>query len=246
MNCIILAAGYALRMYPLTKDKPKPLLPVAGKPILDHILAKVSDLDVARISIVSNATFYPNFQLWHQNLQSDLKNKITILNDGTTSNENRKGAIGDLHFALSSMPEDDTLVIAGDNLFSFPLTDLKKAFSATNSPTIAVRDLYDKSKVAGKFGVVALDKKNKIIEFQEKPKEPKSTLASTALYILPKDSIADLNQFVFEIDKPDNLGNFISWLSAKRSVYGFVFDAPWHDIGSLEEYESLQDLKEFK
>lgn len=240
MKAMILCAGYSTRLYPLTLNTPKQLLEVGDKLMIDHIVEKVATLEnVDEIIIVANNKFYEQFVEWSKTALTN--KKITVINDGTNSNEERLGAVGDIYFAVDKLNiNDHLLVIGGDNLFQFSLEQLYSFFLDKKSSVIAVYDLLDPKKLAKKFGVVELDKENKIIGFQEKPAEPKTSLASTACYVFSKNHLDLLKKCIEENKKPDNLGDFIRWLSSKEVIYGFTFTEPWIDIGSPEEYEEVQ------
>ncbi|MEM3126633.1 MAG: nucleotidyltransferase family protein [Candidatus Woesearchaeota archaeon] len=240
MKCIILCAGYSTRLYPLTLNKPKQLLEVGDKLMIDYIVEKVNELKtVDEIIVVSNNKFYEQFDDWRKNVSSN--KKITIVNDGTNSNEERLGAVGDIHFAVDKLNiNDDLLVIGGDNLFQFSLQEFHSFFLDKKSSIIAVYDLLDPKKLAKKFGVVELDNKSKIIGFEEKPAEPKTSLASTACYVFSRKHLDLLKECIEKSHTPDNLGDFIRWLSNKEVIYGFTFIEPWIDIGSPEEYKEVQ------
>ena len=235
MKCIILCAGYATRLYPLTLDRPKPLLPIAGKPIIEYILAKIEELDdVNEIFIVTNNKFFNNFRNWKRTYSGT--KPIKIVNDKTENEEDRLGAIGDIDFvAKQEGINEDTLIIAGDNLFDFSLKNLQKFFKEKNASVIALYDIQDKNLAAGKYGIVDIDKNNKIINFEEKPENPKTTLISTACYIFSKKDTQELEKCIEEHQKPDNLGDFIKWISKRKYVYGFVFNGKWFDIGNQEQ-----------
>ncbi len=242
MKAIILAAGYATRLYPLTLSQPKSLLQVGKKNMLEHIIAKVEHLkDVDVIYIVSNDKFFNDFLVWSQNFKS--RKPIKIINDNTTSNQDRLGAVGDINFVIEQEKIDDgVLVIAGDNLFEFSLNKFQDFQKEKDSCVVALYDIKEKEKAAGKYGVVEIDENNKIVKFEEKPQEPKSSLVSTACYIFEKEDIPLLKKCVGEIEALDNLGDFISWLIKKKDVYGYVFDENWFDIGS---HEQLEEVKRF-
>lgn len=243
MKAIVLAAGYSTRLYPLTLNQPKPLLKVAGKPMLEHIMFRIEEVDdINGIFIVTNDKFYPHFLEWVKNYRSN--KKINIINDGTKKNEDRLGAVGDIHFVIKNEKiDDDVLVIAGDNLFEFSLDHMNIFFNEKKSPVVALSDVKDK-ELAKKYGIVDLDEKEKIIGFEEKPNEPKSTLASTACYIFSKEDLEILEKSISQGKKPDNLGDFIKFLSEKKHVYGFVFSERWFDIGSKEQLDKAD--KDFR
>jgi len=235
MKCLILCAGYATRLYPLTLDIPKPLLSIAGKPLVEHILTKIEELeDIDEIFIVTNNKFFNNFRNWKRNYSST--KPIKIINDKTTSDEDRLGAIGDIDFVVKQEKIDgDLLIIAGDNLFKFTLVKLSDFFKEKNASVVALYDIKDKNIAAGKYGVVEIDQNKRIIDLEEKPSEPKTTLVSTACYILSKEDIHELEKCIKEHKKLDNLGDFIKCLSKRKYVYGFVFNERWVDIGSHEQ-----------
>ena len=172
MQALILAAGYATRLYPLTEHQPKPLLKVGNKLIIEHILSKIEEIkNIKEVYIVTNDKFYPSFIAAEKNIKTPLR--IEMINDGTKSNEDRLGAIGDIHFVIKHKRiKDDLLVIAGDNLFGFPLPELVHFFRQKNSSVVAFHDLKNPEKVKGKYGVGILDG-SRIIDFEEKPAKPK-------------------------------------------------------------------------
>jgi len=186
--------------------------------------------------------FYPHFKDWLKNYKSN--KKIKVINDGTKTNESRLGAVGDTHFVVKNQNiKDDILVIGGDNLFEFSLHHMNIFFNKKKSTVVALYDVKDK-ELAKKYGIVTLDEKKKIIGFEEKPLKPKSTLASTACYIFSKKDLEELEKIISQGKTPDNLGDFIKFLSEIKHVYGFVFSETWFDIGSKEQLDIAD--KEFK
>ncbi|MEK6899524.1 MAG: nucleotidyltransferase family protein [Nanoarchaeota archaeon] len=238
MKVLVLAAGYATRLYPLTENQPKPLLSVGNDSILGHILSKLQDIaSLKEVIIVTNKKFYPIFMDWVKNTKIPLK--VKILNDGTSSNEDRLGAIGDIHFTIQQENiNEDLLVIAGDNLFGFSIAEFVKFFDKKKSSIVAFHDLKNPEKVKGKYGVGIL-KGSKVIEFEEKPLNPKSALASTACYLFKKEDLKLIEDAV-KNEKADAPGNLIKYLTKHSEVYGFVFDQHWFDIGT---FESLEEAK---
>ena len=241
MRCILLAAGYATRLYPLTKDTPKPLLKVAGKPILEHILSRVEKIDaIQEITIVTNDKFHARFLEWKKDYASN--KKIEILSDGTKSNNDRLGAIGDIHFVLKAKNiDEDVLVIGGDNLFEFSLARLAQFFKEKGKSVVALVDVKNR-ELAKNYGIVGLDTKQRIVAFWEKPEKPESTLASTACYLFSKEDIEELERCIQEHHQPDNLGDFIKFLSEKKPVYGFVFAERWFDIGDHQQLKEADSV----
>ena len=236
MQAIILAAGYATRLHPLTKDKPKPLLNVAGKPIIEHIIRKIGQIKaVDIIYIVTNARFEQHFKEWLKNFDADTS--IEIINDGTTSNDDRLGALGDIHFIISNKKiNDDLLVVAGDNLFELHLPDVHNYFKKRKSNVIVLHDVKD-FDLAKEYGIVEIDNNNIIINFVEKPASPKSTLASTGIYLFQKKTIELIRKYIAQGNNPDKTGNFIEWLHKREKVNSYITDKRWYDIGSLEQLE---------
>src|SRR5215470_13520462 len=188
MKVIILAAGYATRLYPLTLTQPKPLLPVAGQPMVEYVLdnlAPIGGLD--RIYVVTNAKFAGHFQKWADEYRANkAKLDFTVVNDGSTDDTNKLGAIGDLHLVLRKFEiDDDIMVIGGDNLFSNDLAAFGDYCQQKNAPVTGVYDVGDLEQIK-KYNAIEIDEDNRITYFEEKPKEPKSTLTGIALYYYPR------------------------------------------------------------
>jgi len=246
IKAIILAAGYATRLHPLTENQPKPLLNVGDKPIIEHITDKIQHVkEIDEILIITNHKFYPMFNSWLNEYPT--KKRIKIINDGTLSNEDRLGAVGDLHFTIQEEGiTSDVLLIAGDNLFGFSLRDFHSYFKQKNNTVIAFHDLKEKAKVANKFGVGIIDQDKKIINFEEKPAQPPTTLASTCCYILSKKDLKQIPQYIKESERWDNPGDFANWLKERSEVYGYVFEEHWFDIGSFEGLEEANKFYETK
>ena len=240
MKALILAAGYATRLYPLTLDTPKPLLEVGGKPIVEYILKKVEEVNnVDMIYVVTNDKFYRHFEKWKENYDGNVK----IINDMTRNNEDRLGAVGDISFVVKKEKiDDDLMVIAGDNLFDYSLANLYDYFIEKNGSVVAIRNLDDRRKAAGKYGIVDFNNENKIIDFEEKPEYPKTNFVATACYIFSKPDVQKLEKCMKEKDNPDNLGDFVHWLSMESNVYGFVFNDSWYDVGNKEELFRVREI----
>jgi len=236
MNALILAAGYATRLYPLTLNKAKPLLEVGGKPIIEWVfdnLASVPDLEMTYI--VTNAKFARDFQNWAKTYEDRYPQmKIKIINDGSTSDEDKLGAIGDINLVLTreNLANDDLLVIAGDNLFEQPLTEFVNT-AKKSLATVAVHDVGNLEAMK-KYGTVAIDKDGVITNFEEKPKEPKSTLAAVALYYYSREALPLFTTYVAAGNNPDQPGLFLQWLYTRKPVGTFEIKGRWLDIGSKE------------
>lgn len=236
MQAIILCAGYATRLYPLTESQPKSLLTVANKPILSYLIDKLQQLsEVSQIIIVTNDLFASHFQEWQKSYSC---NKPTlIINDGTSSKETRLGAIGDLNFVLPLIHED-TLILGGDNLFEDDLKQLLTNFRQRGS-TILLNNVP--LQRASNFGIVKLDTNHRIIDFQEKPKFPHSNLAATLIYALKFEDLHMLPKAIAS-GFADRAGDFISYLIRTKEVYGLPIEGKWFDIGS---FEALKEAEEY-
>jgi glucose-1-phosphate thymidylyltransferase len=244
MKVIILAAGYATRLYPLTLTQPKPLLPVAGKPMIEYVLdnlAPIGGLD--RIYVVTNAKFASHFQKWSDEYRAT-KSKLdfTIVNDGSTDDTNKLGAIGDLHLVLTrEKVDDDVIVVAGDNLFSEKLSDFGRYCREKCAPVLAVYDVGDLEQIK-KYNSITLDGDGHITFFEEKPKNPSSTLTGIALYFYPKATIPKIKQYIAEGNNPDQPGRLIQWLYTREPVYTWKVPGLWYDIGSKETLEEANKI----
>ena len=242
MEVLILAGGYGTRLYPLVTDTPKPLLKINDKKsLIDFTLDKVYPLEgLTRIYVVTNNKFYDNFVEWEKTLK-DKPCPIKIINDGTNTPEDRLGSIGDIHFVIKNENiQDDLVVIGGDNLFDYELKDFIQ-FAGKSKPyvTVGLYDIKDISQ-ATKFGVVGLGN-DTISSFEEKPKEPRSSLIAMCLYYFPREMLASVGEYLNETKKADKAGEYIQWLFQKTDVYGFTFQGQWYDIGSIESYRAAQE-----
>lgn len=242
MKAVILAGGFAKRMWPLTENQAKALLPVAGKPIIEYILDKLESFnELSEIYISTNAKFENDFRDWMAKLNTN-KN-ITLVVEGHVNEEKKIGAIGGLKFLKDTQKiDDDLMVIAGDNLFEFDLQNFINFYNEKKTPLIASYDMGDIEQVKN-FGVVVLDDNNKVVGFQEKPEEPKSTLISTCIYMFPKEDLKLIDEYLANDNNPDAPGFFIQWLKDQKTIHGFVFNEKWFDIGSFELYDEAN--KEF-
>jgi glucose-1-phosphate thymidylyltransferase len=226
VNGIILAAGYATRLAPLTDTMPKHLLPVGGRPMLDWVLDKLKTTDLAAIHLVTNARFAADFERWAEGKE------VVVHDDGTTSNDDRLGAIGDLQLVRDRAGlDDDLLVIAGDNLFDYSLRDYVAYWRAKrNASCVAVYDVHDLELVK-QYSVVDVDRTERIVGFVEKPERPTTTLAATAAYIFARGHARMVEQYLAEGNPPDAPGNFVAWLHSRAPVYAYAFGGEWFDIG---------------
>ncbi len=233
MKAIILAGGYATRLRPLTDDLSKCLLPIGGRPMLDWLLDRVELVEeIDAVHVVTNHRFAQDFQHWAM-----FKPGVTVHDDGTTSNDDRLGAIGDVAFTLerAGIVDDDVIVIAGDNLFDYDLQDFVDFWRGKGvASAVAVRDVGD-LRLASQYGVVELDADDRVVAFEEKPAEPVSTLCATATYIYHREHLPLVARYLAEGNAPDQSGSFFEWLRAREPVYGFWFTGAWLDIGDREQ-----------
>ncbi len=244
MKMIILAAGYATRLYPLTLNQPKPLLHVAGKPMVEYVLDNLAPIGgIDRVYVVTNAKFAGHFQQWSDQYRATKsKFDFTVVNDGSTDDANKLGAIGDIHFVLKTQHvDDDLIVVAGDNLFSEKLGDFGKFCREKNAPVLALYDVGDLEQIR-KYNSISVDSTGRITFFEEKPKNPTSTLTGIALYFYPKDSIPLIRQYMAEGNNPDQPGRLVQWLYPRTAVYTWRVPGLWFDIGSKETLEEANQI----
>ncbi len=242
LRVIVLAAGFGTRLYPLAKNKPKALLDLGGRTLLDHLMEKLESLSVVRdVVVVTNGLFYNELLRWQQ--RSRYQKRISIENNHVFVPEKRCGAVQDLFLGFRSKRtgSDDFLVLCADNYFDFPLGHfLLPCLGHGQSGFIGMYDVKDIAR-AQLYGVVELDNHNKVISFHEKPAEPKSTYASIGIYYFPYDYLLRVYEYLnIECLNADRIGDFVGWLSTKEELYGVQFDGCWFDIGDLESYEEAK------
>ena len=229
MRLVVLAAGYATRLYPLTLDRPKPLLDVAGRPMLERVLDRLAGVPFAAIYVVTNSKFAPHFSRWAEG-----RDRVQVIDDGTTSDETKRGAIGDLALVLEQeRVDDDVVVVAGDNLFSDDLSGFGDYVRARNAPVLAVYDVGDLDEIK-KYGAVEVDGDDRVVAFEEKPPEPKTTLAALALYFYPRAALPLVRRYIDEGNNPDQPGRLVEWMHTRTPVYAWRAPGLWLDIGSHE------------
>lgn len=237
MKCLILAAGYATRLYPLTLNKAKPLLMIAGRPAIEHIIERVEEIsEIDEILVITNEKFFKQFQDWQSAFTS--KKVIKVLSDKTLSEKDRLGAIGDIDFVIKREKiSADLLVIAGDNLFELGLREFVD-FAGRKLPAFSIGTYNLKDKEAVKrYSQVSVDADSKIIKFEEKPRRPTATLVAKCIYFFPKDKLGLISEYINSGNPVDAPGHYISWLCGKYSVYAFTFTGMWYDIGDVEVYK---------
>jgi glucose-1-phosphate thymidylyltransferase len=244
MNVIILAAGYATRLYPLTLDKAKPLLEVAGRPMIEWVLDNLADIpNLGTIYIVTNDKFANDFQTWaarYQDRQPALQ--LKIINDGSRSDEDKLGAIGDISFVITreNLAQSDLLIMAGDNLFNESLRGFVN-YAKKTVATVGIYDIGDLDAIK-KYGNITIDSNSTITHFEEKPEKPRSTLAALAVYYYSREAAALLTTYLAAGNNPDQPGRFVQWLYQRKPVKTFQIKGKWLDIGSKETLEEANEI----
>jgi len=232
VKAVILAAGYATRLYPLTLDRPKALLPVGGKPMLDRLmeqLERVEGLD--EVHVVTNSKFADAFREWAAG-RSGLP--LRTLDDGTVDDESRLGAIGDLDLTIREAElDEDLLVLAGDNLFSESIAPFPVFALAKGGPALGVYDVGDLDTIR-RYSVIELDGDDRVTRLEEKPERPRSTLAGIALYFYPRSALRFVREYLEDGNNPDQPGRLVQWLYPRTPVYGWRVPGRWFDVGSKE------------
>ncbi len=235
MKAIVLCGGFAKRLLPISEFIPKPLFPLGGKPLVDHIVDRIINIKINDIYLSVNKKFQDQFK-YYASKRNDVK--ISLIVEPTMKEEEKLGAIKGLKYAMDRIDYDNFIVIAGDNYFDFELIDIYKKFMEINKITIGLFELSSLEE-ARRFGVVEIDENNKIISFEEKPDKPKSKLISTGIYLFPNGVSEKLTKYINDKNNPDQLGNFITWLIKNEDVYGIPLKGKWYDIGTLETYREL-------
>lgn len=244
MKVIILAAGYATRLYPLTLTQPKPLLPVAGKPMIEYVLDNLAPIEgIDQVFVVTNAKFARHFSDWAKGYGLKYpERRFTIVNDGSTDDSNKLGAIGDLHLVLTrEMVSDDIIVVAGDNLFSQALGEFGDFCKAKKAPVLAVYDVGNLDLIR-KYNSITLDPDGRIGFFEEKPQHPTSTITGIALYYYPQSILPKIHQYIKEGHNPDQPGRLVQWLYRQTPFYTWKVPGLWFDIGSKESLEEANQV----
>lgn len=241
MKCLILAAGYATRLYPLTENFPKPLLEVQGKTILDWLIDDIDTLGVIdEYIVISNHKFAHHFDAW----AAKSEKKLTVIDDGTSSNETRLGAVKDIQFAIDQLGlDEDLLVIAGDNLLDFSLTSFVRY--AMDKKTSCVMRYYEPSdQRLLKCGVVTVDEADKVLEMTEKSPTPATHWACPPFYFYTREDAKLVQKGIDSGCGVDAPGSYIAWLCKQTTVHAMEMPGSRYDIGNLESYEKVQ--KEYR
>lgn len=241
MKALILAAGYATRLYPLTNNFPKPLLQVGDRTILDYLAEQMEGIAaLTQIVLVTNHRFLPFFESWREARRSG--RPVALLDDGTSSNDDRLGAIGDMRFALEHADlDDDLLVTAADNILQFPLADFVAAFQARPASHICVHRVEDPARCR-RTGIVVLDKEDRVLEFAEKPAEPKTNWGVPPLYLFPRKTLLRLAAYLAEGGSTEAPGHFLEWLCRVEPVFAHRINGSILDIGTPQSLEAARKL----
>lgn len=248
MIALILAAGYATRLYPLTINTPKPLLPVGPKAMIDYITDEIETIpDVTRIAVVTNHRFATHFDEWAKSrsekdiADGKLSTPIIVIDDGTTDDTNKLGAIGDIQFVIDKLSiDEDMMIIAGDNLFTYKLSDMYAFFKEKQHDTLISVTVEDIDQLR-KLAVATINEDGKVEALAEKPKEPQSTDAVYATYMYLRETIPMIRQYLDEGNTPDAPGHFPSWLYTRKDVYVYRAPGTCIDIGTPENYKDVCD-----
>ncbi len=244
MNVLILAAGYATRLYPLTLKKAKPLLAVGGKPIIEWVVDNLAGVpDLGTIYVVTNDKFAADFQAWSERYRSQQPEfKFQIINDGSTSDEDKLGAIGDINLVVSreNLSQSSLLIVAGDNLLTESLANFVECARGTDA-TVAVYDVGDAEAIK-QYGNISVDGDGIITRFEEKPKNPQGTLAAVAVYYYSPAALSLLTTYLAAGNNPDQPGRFVQWLYTRKPVKTFQIKGKWLDIGSKETLENADKI----
>ena len=236
-----MCGGFATRLEPITLFVPKPLLPIGGRPILDHIMDSVAALGVERIVLSTNRKFNNQFEYWAKNkMAAGFGKTIEIVDEPTMHHGEKFGAIKGINYTIDSAKlKDDLLILAGDNFCEFDLKRMADNFKKTGKTTIALNDIKSVDG-AKKFGVVNM-KGDVVIGFEEKPEDPRTSLISTGIYLYPKETLKKFNEYLSDGNNPDAPGYFLQWLVSREEVHGVIYSGDWYDIGTVDTYKKVFD-----
>ncbi len=241
MRSVILAAGYATRLYPLTRDYPKPLLEVGGKRILEWLLEDVDEIEaVEEHIVVANKRFGRIFRDWASVYGRSLSKPLCVLEDGTVDNEHRLGAVRDIYLAVREQPGSDYLVLAGDNVLDFSLRGFVDFFSEKKAPAVMCYEENEPERQQ-KTGIILFDGERRVTVMQEKPREPVSNYAVPPFYCYRAEDVARIPEALEEGCSPDAPGSFAGWLSRRTAVYAYPMPGWRYDVGSMESYRDVQE-----
>lgn len=238
MIALLLVAGYATRLYPLTIDTPKPLLPVGEQPILNYIADEIDTIpEITRVVLISNHRFADHFREWAAARKGAAP--ITVLDDGTTDDSNKRGAIGDIQFAIDTLSiDEDIVVIAGDNLFTYRLRDLYTHFASLRKDLLVAIRVTDLDQLR-KLAVATLDSDGRVLRLAEKPAAPESDTAIYATYFYTRETVPLFREYLAGGNTPDAPGHFPAWLYTQKDVYAYSAEGTCIDIGTPENYADV-------
>jgi len=233
MKAVVLAGGYATRLWPITEHRPKMFLPVGENTVIDEIFEDFeADDRVDEVFVSTNERFADTFDEY---LADSPFEKPTLSVEETVEEDEKFGVVGALEQLVDrENVDDDLVVVAGDNMISFDLGEFADFFESKGTPTLAAYDVEDRER-AKSYGLVELDG-DEVVNFQEKPDDPKSTLVSIACYAFPAETLPDLSTYLSDGNNPDEPGWFLQWLQERGAVHAFTFDGAWFDIGTADSY----------
>jgi len=238
LKVLILAAGYATRLYPLNEKLPKALLPLGPETVMGHIISLVNEIpDAGEIIVVSNHKFISHFRRWKDQYEGRLP--VELLDDGTEDVAESLGAIGDICYTINQKKlDEDLLIIAGDNYFDFSLGQFIDVCRNSGQDGVCVKKIDDPALLSH-LGIVLLDENNNIINIEEKPAKPKSDLAMYAIYYYTRETVKLFTQYQREKNPMDAPGNFVVWLYTRKPITTFAIEGQCHDVGTVETYSKL-------
>jgi glucose-1-phosphate thymidylyltransferase len=240
VKAAILAAGYATRLHPLTLERPKHLLEAGGETILGRLLTQLPLVELDVIYVVTNAKFAPRFREWAQ--EHPLAARIEVVDDGTTTEEGKLGAIGDLDLLIRTREiDDDLLVAAGDSVFTERLDGFVEFARERSAAAIAVYDIGELEAMK-QLSSIGVDAESRVTSFEEKPERPVSTLAGIALYYYPRQVLPLVRRYLEEGNNPDQPGRLVEWLYTRTPVYAWPVPGQWLDIGTPETLAEAEQV----
>ena len=241
MKALILAAGYSTRLYPLTLNTPKALLPIGKKCMIDYLAEQLHTVeDLSEVVIVTNARFYEDFCQWVLGAQARYAPlSFRVINDETMTADDRRGAVGDIQYAIEQAHlDDDLLVAASDNFFTFPLNDFIDDFKRSGCDTLLAHQM-DSLEDLRRFAVATLDEHQHVIDLVEKPTDPPTDIAIYALYLYRRDTLPLVKQYLDEGGAPDAPGHFPEWLYKRKPVRVYIFKGECIDVGTPDSYHEV-------
>ncbi len=242
MKCLILAAGYATRLYPLTENFPKPLLKVGEKTILDWLVDDINSAGlVDEYIVISNHKFAGHFEEWAKETEERLNSKVTVVDDGTSTNETRLGAVCDIQFAVDKLGiDDDMLIIAGDNVLDFSLVSFIR-YAQAKATSCTMRYYEEDVKRLRKSGVSELGEYDRLLSMEEKPAEPKSHWCTPPFYFYTAADARRIKEAIADGCGTDAPGSLVAWMCRHSVLHSMEMPGKRYDIGNLESYKAVQE-----